>query len=199
MHCLGFDGYVQRTRELLEATRALRRGVEAIDGFRLLGHPSVPIVAFTSSRHDLHEVADHLAGRGWHVTRQQAPSSLGVVVTRQSQRAVADFLADLRDAARAAAREPVERFFSRTRDVVVGAATRLLPRRLVDRVATIAAERLGVPESELLTRSASVFGIAPVVPARGDPTAAALDVLEAAMTLDPGLARILEPRGGDAS
>jgi glutamate/tyrosine decarboxylase-like PLP-dependent enzyme len=101
----GEDGYLQRTRETLETTRALRTGIERIPGFRILGDPAMYLFAFASDRHDVMAVADAMAERCWHLGRQPTdPPSLHVVLTPVHTRIVGSFLKDLEDVAATVAR-----------------------------------------------------------------------------------------------
>jgi glutamate/tyrosine decarboxylase-like PLP-dependent enzyme len=100
---LGEPGYrdlAQRTWALAERIKA---GILALPGLRLIGAPDMTVFAFTSETHDIFDIADRLAARGWHVDRQNAPRSIHLVVTPHHEAAAAPFLADLAAAVAAAA------------------------------------------------------------------------------------------------
>ena len=86
------------TAQVRDAARALRAGIEAIDGLHVTGDPvpGVMEVAADEGGPDLAAVADVMDDRGWHLDRQQG--GLHAIVS-PSHLAVADaFLADLAEA-----------------------------------------------------------------------------------------------------
>lgn len=95
---LGEEGYLRLTAQVRDAARALRAGIEAIDGLHVTGDPvpGVMEVAADEGGPDLAAVADVMDDRGWHLDRQQG--GLHAIVS-PSHLAVADaFLADLAEA-----------------------------------------------------------------------------------------------------
>ena len=105
MTYLGEEGYLRLTRVTMETAEALRRGVESIPGLRILGDPDMSLMAFTSDDYDIYAVADHLDAAGWNPDRQQLPPSIHLMVTPAHQPIVDSYLADLRRACEAVARE----------------------------------------------------------------------------------------------
>lgn len=93
---LGVEGYLRLTEVVRDTTRALREGVEAIDGLHLLGDPDASTFAFGSDRFDISAVCDVMDAKGWHVDRQ--PASLHLIVMPQHARVAHQFLADLAEA-----------------------------------------------------------------------------------------------------
>jgi sphinganine-1-phosphate aldolase len=90
---------------MLDASDRLRRGIEAIPGFAVLGDPAMYVWGFASVTVDVMAVADAMAERQWYLGRQlTAPPSLHVVLTPIHARVVDEFLADLREVAAAVAR-----------------------------------------------------------------------------------------------
>lgn len=96
MRHLGIDGYLRLTAVVRDTTRALREGIDAIDGLQVLGDPDATTFAFGSDRYDIGAVCDVMDDRGWHLDRQ--PDSLHVIVMPQHAAIVEPFLADLREA-----------------------------------------------------------------------------------------------------
>jgi glutamate/tyrosine decarboxylase-like PLP-dependent enzyme len=191
MHRLGFEGYQEIAREIMEVTRQVRQGIMAIDGLVVLGRPQMSVIAFGSDRHDVFELGELLASRGWHLERQHLPPSLNVTLTRAHVRCAEAFLEDLREAAHATVQEPVERLFDRTRGLLVGAATRVIPRRIVNRVSSLASDLLGLSEDEMPAMPAPLRGVMATLPGRGDVERLALDTIEGLSRFDPELGEIL--------
>ncbi len=103
---LGEEGYTRLARTIMDTTQALRDGINAIPGLRVLGLPDMSVFAFTSDSADIYAVADALDARGWHPDRQQMPPSLHLMVTPAHKDIVQPFLSDLGDAVPGAARGP---------------------------------------------------------------------------------------------
>ena len=97
MVATGDDGYLEATRRILETGAAVRDGIAAIPGLRVLGDP-LWVVAFGSDTLDIYRVLERMAGRGWSLNGLHRPPAVHLCVTlRHTEPGVADrFLADLR-------------------------------------------------------------------------------------------------------
>lgn len=95
---LGEDGYKRHAQTMLDTTRALTTGINAIEGLRVVGQPEMTVFAFTSDTFDVHAVGDALASAGWFPDRQQEPASLHIMVTPAHADVVSEFLEALDDA-----------------------------------------------------------------------------------------------------
>lgn len=101
----GEAGFLELNRTMLDTSLRLRRGVEAIPGFRVLGDPAMYVWGFASDLVDVMAVADAMAERRWYLGRQlTTPPSLHVVLTPLHAPVVDEFLRDLRDVADGVAR-----------------------------------------------------------------------------------------------
>lgn len=107
MVTIGVDGYLDATRRVLEAAAVVRRGIEAVEGLRVLGDP-LWVIAFTAAGFDVYDVLDRMTARGWSLNGLQHPPAVHLCVTlRHTQPGVVDrFLADLRSCADEARRGP---------------------------------------------------------------------------------------------
>ncbi len=106
LNFLGEDGYLRLAGEMMDTTRALIDGINAIPGLRVLGEPDMTVFAFTSDSADIYAIAHALDARGWHPDRQQKPPSLHLMVTPAHKEIVEPFLAALAEAAAGAAQGP---------------------------------------------------------------------------------------------
>src|SRR3990170_1387542 len=88
----GGGGYTRLARTIMEATRALRDGVNAVPGLHIMGQPDMSVFAFTSDSLDVYAVADAMDARGWNMDRQQKPPSLHIMVTPAHAGIVPQFL-----------------------------------------------------------------------------------------------------------
>jgi glutamate/tyrosine decarboxylase-like PLP-dependent enzyme len=93
---LGEEGYLRLTGTVLDTARALREGIRAIPGLRLLGEPRLSIFAFGSDTLDVYALGDAMEARGWKLDRQMLPPALHLMVTPAHAKVVEPFLADLR-------------------------------------------------------------------------------------------------------
>src|SRR5699024_304749 len=92
------DGYALLAERSLRQTRALARGIDAVDGLQLMVWPEATLVAARSDdRCDVFTVADRMADHGWYVQPQMSstgsPASLHMSVSAATD--VAAFLAAL--------------------------------------------------------------------------------------------------------
>jgi glutamate/tyrosine decarboxylase-like PLP-dependent enzyme len=92
---LGEGGYKRLARVTMDTTRAIRGGIAAMDGLKVLGEPDMSVFAFTGDGIDINAVGEALDATGWHPDRQHLPSSLHVMVTPAHENAVEPFLAAL--------------------------------------------------------------------------------------------------------
>jgi glutamate/tyrosine decarboxylase-like PLP-dependent enzyme len=98
-------GFLELNRTMLDTSLRLRRGIEAIPGFHVLGDPAMYVWGFASDTVDVMAVADAMAERRWYLGKQlTTPPSLHVVLTPIHAPVVDDFLRDLREVAETIAR-----------------------------------------------------------------------------------------------
>ncbi|MBK9179391.1 MAG: aspartate aminotransferase family protein [Acidimicrobiales bacterium] len=107
MVTLGEEGYLGIAADVFGTGAALRAGIEAIPGLRVMGDPTF-LVAFTSDEVDIFHVNDRLAELGWRLNGLQLPPALHFCVTRPNTApgVVDAFLADLADAVEYARNPP---------------------------------------------------------------------------------------------
>lgn len=95
LHSLGEEGFLQLSRQVMETTRQLQEGIEAIEGLYVVGEPDTSVFAVASHQVDIFAVADALERRGWHMDRQVQPNSLHFMVTPAHRASAGPFLRDL--------------------------------------------------------------------------------------------------------
>ncbi len=104
---LGEEGYLEATRQILDAAATIRDGIERIPELKVLGEP-LWVIAFASPTLDVYRVLDEMAKRGYSLNGLQHPPSVHVCVTlRHAQPGVAaSFVHDLREAVAAVRETP---------------------------------------------------------------------------------------------
>ena len=65
MQHLGREGYRESARHVLELVETVSRGIERIEGLRLVLKPFLTLVNFTSDIYDLEQIYRRLRARGW--------------------------------------------------------------------------------------------------------------------------------------
>lgn len=93
---LGEEGYLRLAGTVLDTAKALREGIAAIPGLKLLGEPTLSVFAFSSDTLDVYALGDAMEARGWKLDRQMMPPALHLMVTPAHVKVVEPFLADLR-------------------------------------------------------------------------------------------------------
>ncbi|MGD9187077.1 MAG: aminotransferase class V-fold PLP-dependent enzyme [Desulfobacteraceae bacterium] len=104
---LGEAGYLKLAEQTMAVTRQLMHGIEAIEGFYIIGRPDMSVFTFTSADLDIFAVSDRMLAKGWRLDRQKNPDCLHMIVTPNHEQAVKPFLADLREAAEQVRRKPL--------------------------------------------------------------------------------------------
>lgn len=111
---LGRDGYRKAARDSLAFIQRLQRGIEDIDGLRVMGSPDMTLFAFTSDIHDVFAIAEGMTGRGWLVSRDTWPvPCIRFMQSLGHAPAVEPYLADLREVVELVAQGSIESSSSR--------------------------------------------------------------------------------------
>ncbi|MGY1604280.1 pyridoxal phosphate-dependent decarboxylase family protein [Geodermatophilus sp. SYSU D00815] len=169
---LGDDGYRRLARDTRAATTALAGGVAGIDGLRVVGSPVATLVAVAQDGPDGVDVlnlADEMTARGWLLQPQppfaqpgggDLPATLHLTVTGATAGRVDALLADLADAAKAAAALPAP---VADPDLVAAAAT-IDPAALTVAEVDALLEVAGVGGGRLPERMAPVHALVAALP-----------------------------------
>jgi len=102
LHYLGEEGYMELARQLLKARSKITDGLSKL-GFKIMGRPRSPIVAFTSEEVNLFTLSDALMNKGWYVNPQRGiadmniPRSIHLTITPIHDRVAEEFLKDLEE------------------------------------------------------------------------------------------------------
>lgn len=105
---VGDDGYLALASQTLAAVRALRSGIDDIDGLRVQGSPSSTLLSVVADDDgfDVFTVADEMTERGWYLQPQfgfeSSPANLHLTVTAANCGSEESLLADLAGAVGAA-------------------------------------------------------------------------------------------------
>jgi glutamate/tyrosine decarboxylase-like PLP-dependent enzyme len=178
MKHLGMEGYLSIADEVMRAAVAMQEGIRAIEGIEVLGSPAMSVFAIGSDSLNVFEIGDEMTLRGWHMDRQQFPSSLHMTVNFAQTAMVDLFIQDLRKSV------GISKRFSLRKagiDLLLGLARKAaewLPKGLMSRITSWVTPLItgGAPSPS--ERSAPMYGMMGTLPNRGDLREIVLDLVE---------------------
>jgi sphinganine-1-phosphate aldolase len=108
MMALGEEGYLKHVKEIMETTKKLTRGIEAIPGLQVYGQSEAMVVCFAGVNNvNIYAVVDEMAKRGgWSLGSHQHPPCAHLCVTVPHVGFEEQFLSDLRASVEAAVNNP---------------------------------------------------------------------------------------------
>ena len=97
----GHEGYVSKTKAILEVTRYFIKEAAKIQGLKICGSPKLSVVALTSDDFNIFLLSDNLTQKGWNVNVLQFPSAFHICFTlMHTKKGVIDnLLQDIREIA----------------------------------------------------------------------------------------------------
>lgn len=168
MNHLGEDGYLAIADTVMNATMKLREGIGAIDGVKVLGDPTMSVLAIGSDDLNVYEVGDELTLRGWHFDRQQFPPSLHLTVTHTHAHVADQFLEDLAHAVAQVKRFSLRKLSDSLKVRLVRVAAGLLPPSVMSSLAARSSSVTGLKGASVPKRSAAMYGMMASLPNKGD-------------------------------
>ena len=130
----GQDGFMETARKIKAATDELIRGINNVDGLRVISNPDVTVFAFESVDRnvDIFQVAEYFKTKDFHMERQQYPNAIHFTVTYQHTipGVVERILKELRTAVEYIRAHPEE--FAKGDAPMYGLAARLPDRSCID-------------------------------------------------------------------
>lgn len=99
MNHIGDQGYLDIARSLLDGTRRLVAGIDAIDGLQVLATPEMNLLAFTSDAVNVFHIIDEMKELGWYIQPQlgygDSRANIHLSVNPNNLPHIDEFLADL--------------------------------------------------------------------------------------------------------
>jgi sphinganine-1-phosphate aldolase len=178
MNHLGEENYLSIADAVMKTTTRLKDGIHALDGVKVLGDPEMSILAIASDKLNVYEIGDEMTLRGWYMDRQQFPPSLHMTINFAHADLADVFLHDLAESVAQVKRPSLRRIGTEMMIELAGAAVRLLPEKLISRIATRVPALLGTKGGSLPKRSAAMYGMMESLPNRGDVRELVLDLVE---------------------
>ncbi len=177
MNYLGEDGYVEIARKVMETAVHLKKAINNIPGIYVPGDPPASLMSIASDEVNIYEIGDEMGLRGWHLDRQQFPPTLHLTVNYAHIDNANAFIMDLSDAVGAARRLNPRKLGNRVTLSAARTATSVLPEGLVSRLTARASTMFG-GGTGLPERSAAMYGMMGSLPNRGDLRELVLDLVE---------------------
>ena len=99
MMAIGESGYLDNAKRILDITRKLIDGINAIPELYVLGNPQMSVFAYASRQKDvnIYAVADQMEKKGWHIDRLHRPEALHAIVMPAHENILGRYLDDLRE------------------------------------------------------------------------------------------------------
>ena len=97
INAIGEEGYMRLAESAMKTAKIIMEGIAGIKELYILGKPDMSVFAFASDMLDIFALADAMDRRGWHLDRQQFPSSLHMMVTAAHEEVAGPFISDLRE------------------------------------------------------------------------------------------------------
>jgi len=95
LNAIGEEGYMRIAESAMKTAKAIMEGIGGIKGLYVLGKPDMSVFAFASDTLDIFALGDAMDRRGWHLDRQQFPSSLHMMITAAHEKVAEPFISDL--------------------------------------------------------------------------------------------------------
>jgi len=99
LNFVGDEGYLNIARNKLAATKKICAGIEKIKDLRVLTHPDMCLVSFTSDDVNIFHIIDEMNSRGWYVqpalSFDNSPAHIHLSINASNVQWVDRFLADL--------------------------------------------------------------------------------------------------------
>jgi glutamate/tyrosine decarboxylase-like PLP-dependent enzyme len=182
LNYLGESGYLELTERVMNATKQLQDGVNAVPGLKVISNPEMSVFAIGSdpssgSGLDVYALADELTARNWHLDRQQFPPTLHMTVQFGHVGVVDEFLRDLNDAANAVRKPSFEKTANQWLLKIANFLVHILPEAwvtaLMEKVSRVLGGGGGLPG-----KMAPMYGLMGSLPNRGDLKEMVLDLLD---------------------
>lgn len=96
---MGESGYLQSCHTIVSCAQSLANGIREKfpNDLYVIGDPLVSVVAFSSKKLNIYDVADGMDKLGWHLNALQNPPAVHMACTILTVKAVDNMLKDLED------------------------------------------------------------------------------------------------------
>ncbi|CCH58088.1 hypothetical protein TBLA_0A02880 [Henningerozyma blattae CBS 6284] len=132
---IGDDGYTKSSHDLVTIARRMKKFIqENIKQVQIIGDPLLTVVALRSNVIDIHEMADKMSKKGWHLCSLQRPASVHICVTRSNFDKIDETLRVLKEVADEMAADPNAKPSSAGTSALYGVAGSVKTTGVVDKM-----------------------------------------------------------------
>ncbi|OQR95508.1 sphingosine-1-phosphate lyase [Thraustotheca clavata] len=103
---MGKEGYMEKTKGIMETVAIIKKGIKSIKELYILGNPQAMVVCFGSNEFNILKVSDHMSKLGWSLNALQHPTAVHICVTVRHIGKGEKFLAALREAVEVVMKDP---------------------------------------------------------------------------------------------
>lgn len=177
LNYLGEEGYTAIADVVMQTTKKIQKGIEGIEGIKIVGKPAMSVMALASDKFNIYEIGDEMTARGWYLDRQQFPPTLHLTINYAHAQSVDLFLRDLAESVTIVKQPSVRKIANHVIVKAAQLAARVLPENIVSKMTARASAWFG-GGSSLPQRSAALYGMMGTLPNRGDLKELVLDLVE---------------------
>jgi len=94
---IGKNGYIQNAKAIMEAQKAIKKGIQDIPELELVGDSKTMVVAFSSKVINVFSVSHEMHNRGWVLNALQKPDSVHICLTFAHAGKGEQFVSDLKE------------------------------------------------------------------------------------------------------
>jgi sphinganine-1-phosphate aldolase len=124
LNYIGDEGYLEIARKKLAAIKKIAKGIQQIDGLRLLVQPQMSLLAFTSDTINVFHIIDEMNSRGWYIqpalSFDNSPAHIHLSINASNVGWEDDLLNNLAEAVRIAAQLPESELVEMVRQGIQG-------------------------------------------------------------------------------
>ena len=181
LNYLGQEGYLELVGSIRETTLEFVRRLDETSGVELAVRPDMSILCVTSDKYDIFQIGDEMTLKGWHMDRQQNPSSLHMTVTYAHAKVIDQFFDDLAqaiDSCRSFGAKMSGVKTSMTKGII-----KAMPKGILSKLVEKEGKTIGEDmDSDSPKRTAAMYGMMEALPQNGSLDSLVLDVLDGLYT-----------------
>ena len=177
LNYMGKQGYKKFAAETMAAARKIQLAVNTTPGLKVVGNPLLTVFSFMSTGNiDIYRLGDELTALGWNLDRQLQPPSLHLTVSYGNVAFADEFVRDLAIAVAKTQSNTAENIGDRVKQGVAKYAARLLPEKLVGKIAGGSIQ--DIPNQSGNGKTAPLYGLAGELAGSGTLDEMLIDLLD---------------------
>lgn len=144
------------------------QAINSIPGLRILGKPTMSVMAFDSPDFDIYLLGDEMDKRGWSLERQQMPPALHLVITPAHEAACDAIVKDLRAAAATLRKQKLRNGLNALQVRIAATLISILPSALVKKISARVSRTAEGDDEKAPGGTAVMYGMIGTMPDRAN-------------------------------